>query len=433
MIDLNSVKSSRGGMLVELLLSVALAAVIMPFLFQYQENAVRRAENVVITRQISEIQTVLERYIVDNRENLLNTVGRTITRVNISELAPYGLSESVLDSADKYQMRILKSSEAGAGASLQGVIVMSTDGISALRTRQIVSSAGGDMGFIEGTRAYGAFGTWRADTIDLGVNMTDGIVGTTSVNLNNALYLWRVPSDSAADATMMSALNLGGHNIDNATFFNGTSINFDETLTAAALASDNIVFQNRTTIDKIFETTTSTVSGALSSDSRTLDIAGTFTMSDLGKFSSFNADDLWVTNLTLGGLSISSDATVPVIKVGQSVDMTAGRINAMYATVGFTGSITPRLNVTTRIEDSVNSNYYWDASGKTANFFDAIFRTLNDDLAVQAVRLDTHDTFTRQRFAKIAANSNATISEYMNAISEIQNKVRAKYRQLNLE
>ena len=150
--------TQRGGMLIELLLSVALAAVIMPFLFRYQQNALRRAENIALTRQMGEIQTALERYIVDNRENLLMTVGRTISRVNMSDLAIYGLSESTLDASDKYQLRILKSNEGASGATLQGVVVMSTDGVPPLRTREIVSMGGANMGFIEGSRAYGAFG-----------------------------------------------------------------------------------------------------------------------------------------------------------------------------------------------------------------------------------------------------------------------------------
>lgn len=427
------VNSQRGGVLVELLLSVALAAVIMPFLFQYQQRAVRRAENLALTRQMDEIQTALERYIVDNREALLMTVGRTISRVDMSDLAEYGLSESALNASDKYQLRILKSTEGASGATLQGVVVMSTDGMSALRTREIVASGDANMGFIEGTRAYGAFGTWHADTVDLGINLTDAIVEKTTVNRDNALYLWRVPSDNALDATMMGGLNLGGHDIENILTLNTTNATFQETMTSGVIAADSIVFKNRTTIDKKFDSVTSTVSGALSSDSRTMDVSGTFLMSDLGKFSAFNADDLWVTNLTLAGLSVSDTAEVPVLKVNQSIDMTSGRIDTIYATVGFTGSITPRLQVSQRIEDSVNSAYFWDVQSRTATFFDAILLTLNDYASQLTRGTDRRDTQSRQLFSTIATNNNATVAQYLNVISQIQTCVRAKYRRLNLE
>ena len=57
----------RGGMLVELMMTIALAAIIIPFVFRYQETAVSRARNVAITRQMENVQSALERYIVENK------------------------------------------------------------------------------------------------------------------------------------------------------------------------------------------------------------------------------------------------------------------------------------------------------------------------------------------------------------------------------
>ena len=216
--------NQRGSMLVELLMSVALAAIIMPFIFRYQQSVVQRAENIAITHEMSDINETLERYIFDNREKLLNTVGRNITRVNISDLAEYGLSPDLAKAGDKYQLRILKSNDIEDRATLQGIIVFSSDEITPMRTREIVALGGDNMGFIQGNRAYGTFGAWRADTIDLGINVTDGIVETTSVNRDNALYLYRVPTDNASDAMMLSGLNLGGHDITNATFFDASTV-----------------------------------------------------------------------------------------------------------------------------------------------------------------------------------------------------------------
>ena len=73
---------ARGGMLVELLLSVALAALVIPFIFQYHQNAAIRTQNIAITQNMNAVQNVLERYIVENRTELLRTVGKNITRVN---------------------------------------------------------------------------------------------------------------------------------------------------------------------------------------------------------------------------------------------------------------------------------------------------------------------------------------------------------------
>lgn len=426
--------AQRGDMLVELLMSVALAALVLPFLFRYQQDAVYRAENVAYVRQMENVQTALERYIVDNRSDLLKTVGRNIVRVNISDLADYGINENIIaENGDKYQLRVLKSSDATGQATLQGVIVMTDQDISPLRTREIIALGGGNMGFIEGTHAYGSFGVWRADTIDLGLGQTDGIVGTTGVRRDNALYLWRVPSTNADDATMMSALNLGGHDITNAKFFDAASASFGETLHVGRLVSDKVIFQNRTTIDSKFSAQSAVCAGILSADARSMEIANTFTMSDLGKFSNFTTGDLWVNNLTLGGLSISDTTKAAILKINQALDMTGGRIDAIFATVSFTGSITPRLVVKDRIEDSIDPEFFWDVKYNTAHMSDMALTTLTDMAPYAVARETDRRTESGQLFSAVAANKNATAADYMNAIVEIQNRVRAKYRLLNLE
>ncbi len=426
--------SQKGSMLVELLMTVALAAIVMPFIFKYQQSVVQRAENVAIAEQMESIQTALERYIVDHREEFLNTVGRNIIRVNIADLAEYGLNPDLAsDDTGSYQLRVLKSSDIDGRATLQGVIVFSSDEITPMRTREIVAMGGDSMGFIEGNRAYGTFGAWRADTIDLGLNVSDGLVETTAVNRDNALYLYRVPTDNASDATMLSDLNLGGHDISNSTFFNADAVEFTESLTLGVAVTVDTIFQNRTTLDKILEVQNATVSGTLSSDSRTMEVAKTFSMADTGKFTSFSTGDLWVSNMTLGGLSTYSDDGPVVLNINKSLDMTGGNIDAMFVTVGFAGSITPRLEVHDRIEDSVNPDYYWDASYGVANFMDVSLQELSRMAQTVVYEEDDTDTDTWRIFNAVATNKNATASDYMNAINEIQNAVGLKYHQLNLE
>lgn len=421
----------RGGMLMELLLTVALAAMIIPFLFRYQARATARAENIVIAHEMENIQTALERYIVANREDLLRPVGKNITRVELSDLYDFGLNTNLADTKRQYQLRILKTTQSGGKSTLQGVIVMSDADMTPMRTREIVSTGAGQIGFVDNARTYGAFNSFRADNIDLGITASDGIVATTPVNRDNALYLWRVPSNDARDATMMAGLNLGSHDIKNATFFDATNATMDSGLTIGRAVTTNLVFQTRPTIDGTFDVKNATVTGTMSSDARSMRISGGLKLSDVGKFSSFSVDDLWVTNLTLSGLSISDSSKAAILHVNDSVDMTGGHINAIYVTVGFAGSITPRLVVSKRIQDSVNSDYYWNASGGTAHFMDAILKNLND-MAGYAARDTRGSTVSYQLFAPIATNKNATVSDYLNALHEIQSRVTAKYSQLNL-
>ena len=428
----------NGNMLVELLLSVALAALIIPFIFQYHQNAVMRAKNIAVARQMESVQNVLERYIVENRAELLKTVGKNITRLEMADLSDYGLAPGIVDDAENYQLRILKSSDTTGSATLQGVVVYSSPDITPIRTREIVNLGGGRMGFVDGTRAYGAFSSWHNDAVDMGLNTSDGIVGTTSVRRDNALYLWRVPSDDIDDATMMSPLNLGGHDIRNTAFFNAKSIQLSEDLTLNIASVRDLIFQNRTTIDTTFTSNTATVAGGLSSDGRTMEVSNTFSLADVAKFSSFSTGDLWVTNMTLSGLSIDAyddnyRELPAVLKINESLDMMAGRIESIYTTVGFAGSITPRLVVYDMIADSRDSNFYWDVKSSNANFSDVTLAELSR-LATFAAHFEhVAGTETSKIFGAVSANKNATVADYMNAIREIQTRVRAKYRLLNLE
>ncbi len=422
---------SGGSMLMELLLSVALAAIVIPFAFQYHQKSVRRAENIEITKKMQLIQSALEKHIVAKREELLKTIGRNISRVNIEELAQYGLPDGVLEKdKEKYQLRILKTPDTEGGATLQGIIIRAADDISPIRTREIVGLSGGSMGFIDGTHAYGTFGAWHTNTIDLGTDIKNAIVETTNINRDNALYLWRVPSENSDDAKMMSALNLGGHDIKNIYNIEADFADFTERINAQEISTRDLIFKNRTTLDKQFDTTYAVVSGRMSSDSKDMEVTGNFSLADTAKLSSLTAENLWVTDMTLGGLSIDDTNDFATLKINQSLDMTSGRIEAIYVTVGYAGSITPKLVVRNRIEDSVNPGFFWDADSKSANFSDASFVELNRMATLAYAAEGDKKTDSGQIFGAVSANKNATVADFMNAISQIQKQVRAKYQNL---
>ncbi|MBO4480521.1 MAG: hypothetical protein J5742_02750 [Alphaproteobacteria bacterium] len=425
--------SNRGTVLIEFLLTIGLAATLMPFIYSYQQRALTRAENVKVTKSMQKIQSILERYIVENKDRMLITVGRTIFKLNLSDLIDYGLDEEFVRAAEnKYQLRVLKSMDSSDQATLQGVIVLNDADITPLRTREIVLLGDEKIGFIDGTRAYGGFGTWRTDTVDLGIEGTSGIVQTTNINRDNSLYLWRVPSDSAADATMLSALNLGERDIKNATFVNTMGLSLGETLEIKKAVVNDLIFKNRTTIDTEFKTPSGVVSGTLAGDSKNIAISGTLNLADIAKVSNLTADNLWVNELTLAGLSTPSD-TASTLRSAGSLDMTEGRISALYITVGFTGSLTSRLVVKNKIMDSVNKDYFWDVKSRTANLADITSPTLND-LAYKILRRESISGSASTRiFSSVVSNKNATVADFMNAINEIQQNVRGKYHMLKLE
>ncbi len=423
----------RGTVLIEFLLTIALAASLMPFIYGFQMRAISRAENVRVAREMQKIQSVFEHYIVQNKDKFLTTVGRTIIRVNLPELIDYGLDENFVSAtADKYQLRILKSSDTTGQATLQGAIVLNNPEITPLRTREIVSMGDDKIGFIDGTRAYGGFGTWRANTADFGLDASSGIIQMTSINRDNSLYLWRVPSENPNDATMMTALNLGARDIKNISFVNASGFSLQETYEAEKVVVNDLIFRNRTAIDSEFKAIGGLVSGTLSGDSKNISVGGTFNLGDLAKVSSFTADNLWTNTLTVSGLSTPS-GEISTLRAAGALDMTEGRVNALYVTVGFTGSITSRLGVKDKIIDSVDPNFYWDAQSRTANLVDINSPTLSD-MAIKVVRRESvSGTIASRVFSGVSVNKNATMGDYMNAINEIGNNVRAKYRLLNLK
>lgn len=432
----NKIKNPQdGGMMIELLLTLALVAVILPFIVNFQKSRIDRAQNIAVARDMETIQSALEKYMDINKRNLMKTIGKSITRVQIQDLEEYGVSvETLKKYGNDFQIRILKSNDDIEHAILQGVIVLNNKEISPLRTREIMNLGDGKLGFVEKNKTFGAFGTWHGDAVDFGIGGLDGIVGTTKTVPEDEKYLWRLPSENDSDATMLSNLNLAGHNIVSAKFVDADTAQIEEFLKTQKLVSDSLIFQNRTTIDKSFNASDAVVSGTLSSDSRSMEISGTFSLADTAKLSNFTTNDLWTNNLNLSGLSVStsSSSQATLLKINQTIDMVAGHVTAMFVTVGFDGSITPKLVIKNKIEDSSNSNYFWNVSDNVAHLSDASFGELSRMASLVVKKEYDANTKSGQIFNSVVSNKNATASDFMNAISEIQKQVKLKYTQLNL-
>ena len=431
----SQLKSQHGGMLVELMMTICLAAIVIPFVFRYQQNAVSRARNIAVSQQLENVQTALERYIVENKTVLMQPVDKQIFRVKLEELIDYGLPENIANAyKDDYQLRVLKSSDRNNKSTLQGIVILNDNNITPLRTREIVNLGGGKFGFIQGDTTYGGFGAFHANIADFGVKNTKGLVGTTSVKRGNTEYLWRVPSDRASDATMLSSLNLDGHDIRNARFFDANKAQFEEKITTGRTAVNTLVFANRTTLDAIYQTNNAVVNGALTADSKAMNVSGQFSLIDSGKFSSFTTNDLYVNNLTLSGFSVNSSSDKDsILKIIGDMDLVLGRITADYVTVGYTGSVTPQLYVSEKIQDPKDSGYYWDIKNKKARFADIYFPELARLASGVTATEAKPGTVSTTLFGSVASNANATVGDYLNALHEIQTRVREKYQILNLE
>ena len=428
-----NIYQQRGGMLVELLLTLALSAIMLPFIFSFQQGRIENTKNTALNTQMEYVKNALEKYMDKNKSKLLSTIGKNITRVNISDLEDYGLPNKIIESgSDKFQVRILKTNDKNSMASLQGIVIRTASDISPLRTRQIANIGGNKMGFIDNGNAFGAFGTWRTNTLEMGINNKNGLIKTTDKKRATNKYLHRLPTQKISDATMLSKLNMGNHNINNVKYLNSDLARLDEKLSSTEIIADTVIFNNRTTINDVFKTSNAVVSGNLSSDFKNIEVSNTLTLSDTAKFSKFETDNLWVMDLNLSGLSVSDSDKINILKINQISDITSGNINAINTTVGYTGSITPKLIVTDLITDSSNQNYYWNLKDNTAQLSDATLMELNS-MAGEIIKSDKNNTVSYNLFSTVSTNNNATVTDFINVINEIKNKVQIKYNNLNLE
>ncbi len=429
-------ENQRGATMVEFLLTLGLAAAMIPFLLGFQTDRIRRAENIAITREMQLFQNALEKYITTNKSDLEKTIGKSITRVDIVSLSDYGISEQTLNKyKDKIQLRILKSDNDKNQIVLQGVIVLNDADITSFRTNEIVNLGDSNIGYIQENQAYGVGGTWQTNTKNLDLIKTDGLVKITKPKISQDNYLWRLPSDNNSDATMLNSLNMANRDITNVKFFDGKYGKFGEYIKTQEIQSDTVVFETRSNLGGQLNSASATISGTLSSDSTNMYVSDTISLTGVGKFDSIESNDLWVNDLNLSGLYVSDEFSEEpaILKILRKLELTEGTIYANYTTVGFDGSITPRLIIGSRIEDASNPEYFWDADLKSAKFSDVTFAELNR-LSTELNRLHRSKLTVSTKIFQIPANNqNATITDFINALNEIEALIKIKYQQLNLE
>jgi hypothetical protein len=138
--------------------------------------------------------------------------------------------------------------------------------------------------------------------------------------------------------------------------------------------------------------------------------------------------------LTLSGFTVNSSSDKPSsLKIVGDLDLVLGRITAAYVSVGYTGSVTPQLTITDKIQDPKDSSFYWDIKGKKARFADINSPELSRMASIVVAMESKSGTASTTLFAGVSANSNATVSDYINALNKIKIQVREKYQMLNLE
>ena len=386
-------KQQRGGMLVELMMSLAIAAIMIPFLFRYQQNTVERARNIAVTKQMETVQSALEKYIIQNRAlytghsgnhtwsdvHLCNLIDAHFLPNDFSNDCPscgYGCNARKGDETDfgTYSLRVLKNQDV-----LQGVVLLDNED-TRLRTREIVNLGGGKIGYVEeNDKVRGGFNVFLRPTSSMGLSgAKNGLVGTTKTFRGNNEYLWRVKSSKESDATMQSPLNLDGHDIVNVNNAYVVRAVFNTELNAVSIIVSNVLsFLDRPTFNLgsfSFLSEEATIRGLLISTGtliieNTLHITGNQYSGFENLVSSGAVDTKYLSDLQNLEIGSSDKPTNFEFKQNLStaiMDVEAGRkiqIRSEGSTDKSAG-ITPRLSIANKIEpspESTTNKHYWKA------------------------------------------------------------------------
>ncbi|MDR0803689.1 MAG: type II secretion system GspH family protein [Rickettsiales bacterium] len=418
----------RGAMLTELLLSVALAAMLLPFLVKFQSERLRRAENLAIAGNMELAGRALEKYITANSEKLLQVSGKNIVRVSVMDLQDFGFPE-YFDNDAKIQIRIMKTRERGGRSVLQGVLVFPDGGASPYRTRQIAESGGFGFGYSDRGNISGQFGTWNANYGEMGSGVS---VRSGSVRKKNE-YIQRLPGAPADAATMKSDLSIGGHDLKNADLMIAKNTVISDTLGAAEIGADKLSFTMRANLDAALKISgEATVNGNMTSDGKSITV-GTLSLEKTANFSAVHAKELWAGSLNLSGLYFNDGVRAPQITVRQNLDMLGGKITADIANVGFSGTLTPRIYISTWLQDSQDSSYYWDVKNSIAVFSDMRLNLLRDLSRFAVSGESGNDSEVYNIMRALSVNANATVADYINGLRQMQRIVEIKFEQLNLK
>lgn len=244
-------------MLMELMLAIAIAATLIPFVFRYQKNTIERARNVAIVRQMGLVQRALEKCIEDNQSDFTQHVGDTIfssgnecfvLKEGDRGLIRYGLTDAFADDyGEDYVIRVLKTKDV-----LQGVVLLQNAGITALRTREIVDIGGGALGAVQNDVVRGGYNSFNVQKKEFGLtDVTNGIVKTTATIRGQVAdpYVWRVTGGSA---TMESDFYMGSNDIINVGTLQGTTLNtlelkYSPLREDSGIYADNLILAKDTT------------------------------------------------------------------------------------------------------------------------------------------------------------------------------------------
>ena len=385
-------EQQHGGMLLELMLVVAISALLIPFISRYQKNTIERARNIAVVKQMEIVQRALENCIEANQIEFMKPTHDYIysnpaeteclaLKQGAKGLIQYGLSDNfATDYQNDYMLRILKTNDSNGAAVLQGVVLLKNNGITALRTREIIDVGGGKLGYTKNNTVYGGYGAFTVSTPDIGLSGQDGIVEMTSAirGKTNNQYLWRKDNGVTSDAAMLSDLNLGGHSINKIAEMSGNN-NSNSSIsgycgqasldgTQPLISASNVTFKGTASFGNTNIGSGGTSAVINNSNDVACPLTGTGSNSNLfvsGNGKAVVNGDLYTENYTTKNINIIDTITVNNFEEGEIFNASGNvKFRSLNPTkILFTGDYLKvnKIDVTSCVISANNESYYYNA------------------------------------------------------------------------
>lgn len=404
----------KGGMLMEILLSIAIFFTIIPFLLKFHQYQINKKENILILKEMEEIKQGLEKYIEINKDKITNTIGSDIIRISLKDLEDIGF---YISPSYDYKLRILKTKEYNSISNLQGVIILNDKNIKPLRTRQIVNSGVINLGFIEQNKIYGAFSSWKVNASSYNLKDKAGIVNFTKVQRNNENYLYRLPSDRKNDSKMLSSLNLYNNDILNVNSLYSQNLKINKSLKVEKANTNNLSFDKLISYDNIF-IANNIYTDILSSTNTNLAVNNIVKINNYINVENYLTNYLTIENLELNNVK-NIFGKVKNFKVNNNFILEDGKIEANNIYVLGDGSQTIKLRITDKILDA---NYVWNVK--------------NNSLALYDLKLQDFEkmalTLKNKRIVNSGIAKDLTVFEFLQFLEKMKDNIITNYESLNL-
>ena len=315
-IDTHTVLNQRGASVIEVLLSIAIVAIMSPFVYNQISESTRNIRDIALARDIIELRNPALNFVRLNQDKWPDTAQIRLDDDEMAEITEYARSGFI----DKYSVR---------GAIVTDVYLAFNLGGDALRAAKVAKNIGDDAAVVtEDGIAYGAF--WAVTAPDFSPGDLVYRINHNFGGDDNSKYLHRGTSGEDNFNVMQRTLNMGRFNVLHVGTVSGESAKISE-------ASTSFVESNEATAMSAYFTQGAVMDGSVSKIGL-LRVTG-----DMIGFRMINTRRLNDSGFSNNGSIITDRATIKnSVNVGRNLTLKADSARTI---TGFSGIVAHSLAV----------------------------------------------------------------------------------------